>query len=212
MILGGALLLSSLIMILLVLIQRGRGGGLAGAFGGMGGQSALGVRAGDVFTKITIVVAVFWVLVAGFLGIAMRTEAEEQASGTALELKAGDSDSDAEDGADGAAPEVKKAGADKAEDAAGNNEQQKAEADEAPDGSEKSADKPEADEKPEADARPAADASPKEDVKSDATPDDDQKPQDDTKQKADSPDNPADEPALKAENSESETSKDTKLE
>ena len=56
--LGFLLVFSSLIMILLVLIQRGRGGGLAGAFGGMGGQSALGVRAGDVFTKITVVVAV----------------------------------------------------------------------------------------------------------------------------------------------------------
>jgi preprotein translocase subunit SecG len=48
----------SLFMILLVLIQRGRGGGLAGAFGGMGGQSAFGTRAGDTFTRITIVLAV----------------------------------------------------------------------------------------------------------------------------------------------------------
>jgi len=70
---------SSLIMILLVLIQRGRGGGLAGAFGGMGGQSALGVRAGDVFTKITIVVAVVWVSAAGLLGISMRAIAETEA-------------------------------------------------------------------------------------------------------------------------------------
>ncbi len=40
--LGALLLFSSVVMILLVLIQRGRGGGLAGAFGGMGGQSDLG--------------------------------------------------------------------------------------------------------------------------------------------------------------------------
>ena len=66
------LLMTSLFMILLVLIQRGRGGGLAGAFGGMGGQSAFGTRAGDVFTKITIVVAVLFILVAALLGIAMR--------------------------------------------------------------------------------------------------------------------------------------------
>jgi preprotein translocase subunit SecG len=45
-----------------VLIQRGRGGGLAGAFGGMGGQSAFGTKAGDVFTKITIAVAAFWIV------------------------------------------------------------------------------------------------------------------------------------------------------
>ncbi len=49
-------------MILLVLIQRGRGGGLAGAFGGMGGQSAFGTKAGDLFTRVTIVTAAIWIL------------------------------------------------------------------------------------------------------------------------------------------------------
>lgn len=61
-VLGLLLVLSSLFLILLVLIQRGRGGGLAGAFGGAGGQSAFGTKAGDVFTKITIGVATFWIL------------------------------------------------------------------------------------------------------------------------------------------------------
>ncbi len=56
------LLLVSLFMIVLVLVQRGKGGGLAGAFGGMGGQSAFGTKAGDMFTKITIVVAAFWII------------------------------------------------------------------------------------------------------------------------------------------------------
>jgi preprotein translocase subunit SecG len=60
--LGFTLVLTSLILIFLVLIQRGRGGGLAGAFGGMGGQSAFGTKAGDVFTKITVGVAAFWIL------------------------------------------------------------------------------------------------------------------------------------------------------
>ena len=60
--LGIFLALSSVILILLVLIQQGRGGGLAGAFGGMGGQSAFGTKAGDLFTKITIFVAAFWIL------------------------------------------------------------------------------------------------------------------------------------------------------
>jgi preprotein translocase subunit SecG len=66
------MLIISLFLILLVMIQRGRGGGLAGAFGGMGGQSAFGTRAGDTFTRVTIVFAVIWVLLAGGLGIAMR--------------------------------------------------------------------------------------------------------------------------------------------
>ncbi|MCR9197414.1 MAG: preprotein translocase subunit SecG [Planctomycetaceae bacterium] len=83
--LGSLLLFTSVIMILLVLIQRGRGGGLAGAFGGMGGQSALGVRAGDVFTKITVVIAILWVLLAGILGIAMRSEARAEQRGEGLE-------------------------------------------------------------------------------------------------------------------------------
>ena len=60
--LGFSLVLTSLFLILLVLIQRGRGGGLAGAFGGAGGQSAFGTKAGDVFTKITVAVAAFWIL------------------------------------------------------------------------------------------------------------------------------------------------------
>jgi preprotein translocase subunit SecG len=56
--------LLSAFLILLVLIQRGKGGGLAGAFGGMGGSSAFGSRAGDLFTRITIVVAGVWLLIA----------------------------------------------------------------------------------------------------------------------------------------------------
>ncbi len=53
----------ALFLILLVLVQRGRGGGLSGALGGMGGQSAFGTKAGDLFTRITIVVATIWILV-----------------------------------------------------------------------------------------------------------------------------------------------------
>ena len=56
------LLLLSLFLSLLVLVQRGKGGGLAGAFGGMGGQSAFGAKAGDLFTKITIGVAFVWII------------------------------------------------------------------------------------------------------------------------------------------------------
>src|SRR5579883_3063584 len=56
------LLLVGLFLILLILIQRGKGGGLAGAFGGAGGSSAFGSRAGDTFTRITIYVAAVWLL------------------------------------------------------------------------------------------------------------------------------------------------------
>jgi preprotein translocase subunit SecG len=59
-ILNSLLVLVSLFLICLVLIQRGKGGGLAGAFGGVGGSSAFGTKAGDVFTRVTIVVAAIW--------------------------------------------------------------------------------------------------------------------------------------------------------
>ena len=49
-------------LILLVLVQRGRGGGLTGALGGMGGQSAFGTKAGDTFTKITMWTAFLWIV------------------------------------------------------------------------------------------------------------------------------------------------------
>ena len=52
----------ALFLILLVLVQRGRGGGLAGALGGAGGSSAFGAKAGDVFTKITAVAAGIWMV------------------------------------------------------------------------------------------------------------------------------------------------------
>jgi preprotein translocase subunit SecG len=66
------LMLISFLLILVILLQRGRGGGLAGAFGGLGGQSAFGTKAGDVFTKITIGLVTVWVLLAGVSGIAAR--------------------------------------------------------------------------------------------------------------------------------------------
>lgn len=57
-----SLILSALFLILIVMLQRGKGGGLAGALGGMGGQSAFGAKAGDLFTRITIGVAAFWII------------------------------------------------------------------------------------------------------------------------------------------------------
>ena len=55
-------LLAGIFLIGIVLIQRGKGGGLAGAFGGAGGSSPFGSRAGDAFTKFTLAVAAVWAL------------------------------------------------------------------------------------------------------------------------------------------------------
>jgi preprotein translocase subunit SecG len=58
---------TSVFLICLVLIQRGKGGGLAGAFGGAGGSSAFGTKAGDVFTRVTMTVAGVWIAIAMLL-------------------------------------------------------------------------------------------------------------------------------------------------
>jgi preprotein translocase subunit SecG len=70
--------LASVFLIFIILLQRGRGGGLAGAFGATGGQSAFGTKAGDVFTRITIGVAVVWVALAGITGYAMTRESKDR--------------------------------------------------------------------------------------------------------------------------------------
>ena len=61
-VLGVVLCGTAIFLVLVVLVQRGRGGGLAGALGGMGGQSAFGSKAGDLFTRITIAIAFFWIV------------------------------------------------------------------------------------------------------------------------------------------------------
>jgi preprotein translocase subunit SecG len=68
-----ALFSTALFLILLVLVQRGKGGGLSGALGGMGGQSAFGTKAGDMFTKITVVVAAVWIVLCVFSGWALES-------------------------------------------------------------------------------------------------------------------------------------------
>ncbi|MEM7809407.1 MAG: preprotein translocase subunit SecG [Planctomycetota bacterium] len=49
-------------MILLILIQKGRGGGLSSAFGGAGGNTAFGSKTGDVLTWVTAGVFVIFLL------------------------------------------------------------------------------------------------------------------------------------------------------
>lgn len=95
----------SVLLIIVVLLQRGRGGGLAGAFGGMGGQSAFGTRAGDVFTRITVVMAAIWIILAGVSGMAMRGT-KDNTDGLNLKSKAemkAAADEKAKETADGAA-------------------------------------------------------------------------------------------------------------
>jgi preprotein translocase subunit SecG len=77
----------SVLLILIILLQRGRGGGLAGAFGGVGGQSAFGAKTGDVFTWITVVLTGVFLVIAVVMVYAMQPQkytniTEIQSAGT----------------------------------------------------------------------------------------------------------------------------------
>ncbi|MGA2257469.1 MAG: preprotein translocase subunit SecG [Thermoguttaceae bacterium] len=114
---------SAIIVIILVMLQRGKGGGLAGALGGMGGQSAFGTKAGDLFTKITIGVAAFWILISVLTAIyapylsgggfnVTRTNAQQNLSDTPGTEKPADSGaSKADKGGKAAAPDATDKGA-----------------------------------------------------------------------------------------------------
>ncbi len=57
-------LICSVVLILLILIQKGRGGGLSNAFAGGMASGILGSKTGDVLTWITIGVVSFFLIVA----------------------------------------------------------------------------------------------------------------------------------------------------
>ena len=56
--------LCALIMILVILIQKGRGGGLSGAFGGGAAGGLLGSKTGDFLTWVTVTLVGIFLLLA----------------------------------------------------------------------------------------------------------------------------------------------------
>jgi preprotein translocase subunit SecG len=65
-------------LILLILIQKGRGGVLASAFGGAGGNTAFGSKTGDVLTWATSVVFGIFLI----LAVALNLLANKRAMST----------------------------------------------------------------------------------------------------------------------------------
>jgi preprotein translocase subunit SecG len=57
----GIWVLAAVILTFVVLIQKGRGGGLSTAFGGLG-SSLLGTKTGDFLTWVTICIVAVWLL------------------------------------------------------------------------------------------------------------------------------------------------------
>jgi len=69
------------LLVLLILIQRPKGGGLAGAFGGAGGgtdQAMFGAKTGDALTWITVTLFVLFLLLA--MGLTWTTQAAMNAT------------------------------------------------------------------------------------------------------------------------------------
>jgi preprotein translocase subunit SecG len=64
-------------LILIILIQKGRGGGLSGAFGGAGASGILGSKTGDFLTWVTIVLVGFFLILAVVMAKFYRPEVSE---------------------------------------------------------------------------------------------------------------------------------------
>jgi preprotein translocase subunit SecG len=71
---------SALLLILVILVQEGKGGGLGGALGGAGSET-FGVRAGGV-NKVTFVIFLVFALSA----MSLHWTSEDSNSGSALEF------------------------------------------------------------------------------------------------------------------------------
>lgn len=67
---------AALVLVLVVLIQKGRGGGLSSAFGGIG-SSLLGTKTGDFLTWVTICLVTVWLLLSVVAAKWFRPEASE---------------------------------------------------------------------------------------------------------------------------------------
>lgn len=63
-ILAAIFVIGSVVLILVILIQKGKGGGLSGAFAGGMASGILGSKTGDVLTWVTISVASLFIVVA----------------------------------------------------------------------------------------------------------------------------------------------------
>jgi preprotein translocase subunit SecG len=57
----GVWVFAAMVLVLVVLVQKGKGGGLSAAFGGIG-NTLLGTKTGDFLTWVTISIVTVWLL------------------------------------------------------------------------------------------------------------------------------------------------------
>lgn len=76
------------LLILVVLLQKGRGGGLSGAFGGLGAGGLFGTKTGDFLTWVTIGLTVLFLSMAVFLGLFYKPMVTEPEPGAGAPMTA----------------------------------------------------------------------------------------------------------------------------
>ena len=83
----GIWVIAAVILVLIVLIQKGRGGGLSSTFGGLS-SSLLGTKTGDFLTWVTIGVVALWLLLSVVAAKWFKPEASELLQGQRQQLPA----------------------------------------------------------------------------------------------------------------------------
>jgi preprotein translocase subunit SecG len=83
--LSGLYVLTCLVLLLVVLLQQGKGGDIASAFGGSSSQTAFGARSGaTLLTRVTsVAAALFMVLALALSALGQRGTSSSVVSGTA---------------------------------------------------------------------------------------------------------------------------------
>jgi preprotein translocase subunit SecG len=71
----------ALLLIGLILLQKNRGSGLSGAFGGVGGHTAFGTKTGDFLTWLTVGLAIVFLLLAILLNFGFEPTSIAGAAG-----------------------------------------------------------------------------------------------------------------------------------
>ena len=81
------LVLDCLLLLGLILVQRGKGGGLSSAFGGLGGgETAFGTRAVSTAKKATVVLAALFIVLSAVLYVLRGGGAPQRPRGEPISL------------------------------------------------------------------------------------------------------------------------------